>query len=512
MNLRGREWQAVSQSGGYGEAASSHNKTLSMHRWANWIAGFSGEFAHNAIVRFLPGEILRCAQNDRGGGHNYARSRKDDRGGGHNYARSRKDDRGGGHNYARSRKDDRGGGQNYAPGRRVGRQGCVVVDPFAGVGTTLVEAQRLGLDCVGFEINPFAALVCRVKLGAADVCLAELQDAVGGYNGFMAGADGRQPDSLPPAGFRSRIPFFSPAVERKVLFTLDYLDGLAPPVKDVFRVAFASVMVEFSNYSYEPSLGTRPGAGKPLVDDADVGGIVGGKLRDMAADIAELQQERDAADSGPEWRVYERSFFDAESCVDAASVDLVVTSPPYMNNYHYVRNSRPQLFWTGLVESSRELKGLETGNFGKFWQTVRGDGPIPLVPQLPRLAEEIAEIRGVNSDRGVYGGNGWANYVTAYMNDLDRFCELLARILKPGGTAVVVVGNSIVQGREVKVEERLCDIAELRGLSVEGVTRLRERVGSSIVGSGARLSGDGKAGLYDAAVALRRFRAGLFDF
>ena len=445
MNAPAHPWQAGAPGSGYGEAASSHNKTLSMHRWANWIAGFSGEFANSAIVQFLPAEI----------------------------------------------------------GRNNGLIG-VVLDPFAGVGTTLVEANRLGLECIGFEINPFAALVCRVKLTAANVCLAELQDAARGYDSFMASAAGREPDSSPPAGFRSRIPFFSPAVERKVLFTLDYMDDLPPRIKDIFRVAFASVMVEFSNYSYEPSLGTRPGAGKPLVADADVGGIVGGKLRDMSADIAEVQRDSSGGQYRPDWRVYERSFFDAESCLEAASVDLVVTSPPYMNNYHYVRNSRPQLFWTGLVESSPELKRLETGNFGKFWQTVRGDGPIELTPRLPQLEAEIAEIRRINSDRGVYGGNGWANYVTAYMNDLDRFCGLLARILKPGGTAVVVVGNSIVQGREIKVEERLCDIAELHGLSVVNVTKLRERVGSSIINSGARQRSKSKSALYDAAVAIHR--------
>ena len=387
----------------------------------------------------------------------------------------------------------------------------MVMDPFAGVGTTLVEANRLGLDSVGFEINPFAALVCRVKLGAVDVCLRELQESVKGYKGFMESADGREPHSSPPAGFRSRIPFFSPAVERKVLFTLDYMDDLPPRIKDIFRVAFASVMVEFSNYSYEPSLGTRPGAGKPLVDDADVGGTVGGKLRDMSVDIADVQRDgalRQAQDErrelAPDWRIFERSFFDAESCLEAASVDLVVTSPPYMNNYHYVRNSRPQLFWTGLVESSSELKRLETGNFGKFWQTVRGDGPIELTPRLPQLEAEIAEIRGINNERGVYGGNGWANYVAAYMNDLDNFCGLLNYALKPGGTAVVVVGNSIVQGREIKVEERLCEIAELRSLSVVSVTKLRERVGSSIINSGARLDAKGQLSLYDVAVTLRR--------
>ena len=431
---------AGDMAGGYGAAGAAQNKSLAMHRWANWIAGFSGEFARSAILRHAP----------------------------------------------------------------EGAAGAVVLDPFAGVGTTLLEANRLGLAGVGFEINPFAALVCRVKLGAGAVCLRELREGIEGYAAFMDGAGGRTPRSLPPAGFRSRIPFFSPAVERKVLLTLDYIGDLPASIRDIFRVAFASVMVEFSNYTYEPSLGTRPAAGKSLVWDAPVGRILAAKLGDMAADVAELQQERDGLEGGAGWTVYERSFFDAEGCLGAGSVDLVVTSPPYMNNYHYVRNSRPQLFWSGLVESAAELKRLETGNFGKFWQTVRGDEAIALVPELPGIAGEIAAIREVNRDRGVYGGGGWANYVTAYANDLDRFCGLLGILLKPGGTAVVVVGNSMVQGREVKVEGWLGGIAELRGLVVLDVVRLRDRVGSSIVNSGARLRGKSKSALYDAAVVIRR--------
>ena len=177
-----------------------------------------------------------------------------------------------------------------------------------------------------------------------------------------------------------------------------------------------------------------------------------------------------------------------------------------MNNYHYVRNSRPQMFWTGLVQSPSELKELETRNFGKFWQTVRGDSPIPLSPRLEAVAEEIEEIRGANNDRGVYGGNGWANYITTYMNDMERFCQVLAKILKPGGIAMVVVGNSIVQGKEIKVEERLREIAELCGLSVLEVAKLRERVGSSIINSGLRLRTGSKSALYDAGVVLCRPR------
>ena len=444
MNGQGHLW-GPDLIGDYGDAASSHNKSLSIHRWAKWIAGFSGEFARSAILRHLPSMESRDTT-------------------------------------------------------------LTVLDPFAGVGTTLIEASRLGLNTIGFEINPFAAMVCRVKMGAADIELDELRGGVEGYDSFMASIADSVPHSLPPAGFKSRIPFFSPAVERKVLFTLDYINSLPSKSKEFFNVALASVMVEFSNYTYEPSLGSRPGAGKPIVHDADVRRVVLAKLRDMIEDIADFQGKTAFTDRKPTWQIHQCSFFEAEELIGAESADLMVTSPPYMNNYHYVRNSRPQLFWSGLVQSAPELKRLEYDNFGKFWQTVRSSAPISLTPELPELEKEISEIRLINGHKGVYGGNGWANYIASYMNDLDTFCQKLTVVLKPGGIAVVVVGNSIVQGREIKVEERMREIAELNGLSVLEVAKLRERVGSSIINSGARLQTKSKSALYDAAIVLRRPR------
>ena len=52
----------------------------------------------------------------------------------------------------------------------------------------------------------------------------------------------------------------------------------------LFR-SFASLMVGFSNYSYEPSLGRRAAAGRPEVADFDVAGAVASKVNLMADDM-----------------------------------------------------------------------------------------------------------------------------------------------------------------------------------------------------------------------------------
>jgi adenine-specific DNA methylase len=51
----------------------------------------------------------------------------------------------------------------------------VILDPFSGGGTTLVEANRLGADTIGYELNPVAWYV--VKKSIDDVDLDALKEA-----------------------------------------------------------------------------------------------------------------------------------------------------------------------------------------------------------------------------------------------------------------------------------------------------------------------------------------------
>ena len=135
----------------------------------------------------------------------------------------------------------------------------VVLDPFAGVGTTLVEADLAGHEAVGFEINPYAAFVSQAKLKAHRVDPDYLRSTVGRFTVFMEKGvqRGTKPQTTPPAAFRTRTPFYSPKVEQKVLLALDFIADREPLIIDIYRLAFAATMVDYSNYSYEPSLAER---------------------------------------------------------------------------------------------------------------------------------------------------------------------------------------------------------------------------------------------------------------
>jgi len=430
---------------GFRDTAFSENHQRALHRWVPWIAGFSASFVD---------EVLKEVRQETSGP-------------------------------------------------------LTVLEPFAGVGTTLVEAMKKGHDAIGFEINPYAALALRLKTEAASYDVSALRERIDAFEGYMGGVchDGdATPESRPPEGFVSRVPFFSSRVERQVLLALDFIRGeTAAWIRDLFRLALGSVMVGFSNYSYEPSLGTRAAAGKRNIENADVQAVLVGKLEEMADDICFFQGVLDRFHPKPRARVYADSFFDAAGQVELHSVDVLITSPPYLNNYHYIRNTRPQMFWLDMVEKPADLKPMEKKSFGQFWQTVRSGPPVALEPDLPELAALLGELRHRNSERGVYGGAGWANYAATYFNDCLRFCRIARDQLRPRGKAVIIIGNNILQGIEFPTDRFFADIARQCGFEIVELHEVRtKRTGNSIINSSVRKGVVKKrVKLYETAIEMR---------
>jgi DNA modification methylase len=190
--------------------------------------------------------------------------------------------------------------------------------------------------------------------------------------------------------------------------------------------------------------------------------------------------------------------------VRPGSIDFLITSPPYLNNYHYIRNTRPQLFWLGLVQRRAQLKDMEHASFGKFWQTVRSGPSIDLQFDCAELTELLEELRHRSPHRGVYGGAGWANYAAAYFNDCHAFCRAAHGLMKPRGSAVVVIGNNILQGIEFKTDEYFAQIAQRCGFELVQLHRVRKkRTGSSIVNSSVRSGSPSlPVELYETAIEL----------
>ena len=246
--------------------------------------------------------------------------------------------------------------------------------------------------------------------------------------------------------------------------------------------------------------------GRPEVDDFPVTEVLAKKVSQMADDVAWYRHAR-AASERRDGRVLEKSFFDGYQDIEERSVDLLITSPPYLNNYHYNRNTRPHLYWLGFCSSPKDFKRLEKLNFGTYWQNARDQGRVELDPSIedPQIHQAIEKVSQKNPEKGIYGGLGWANYAALYFNDCVRFIRGAEWCLRPGATALIVIGNSILQGVPIPTDRFLAGIAEAHGFRIVDIHIPREaRVGNSIVNSSVRAGSGNGLRLYEAIVELRR--------
>ena len=427
----------------FSDPAFASNKTQPIHRWVPWIAGFSKEFVNDSIKRHI-----EC--------------------------------------------------------------NGTILDPFAGVGTTLVESHVTENDSIGFEINPYAYFACKTKINSLQIDEEMFNDEIERFSSFYIKNLNSKYHVLSkePNGFKTRIDFYSPKVLHKVLILMDFIQSIEDPnISDLFKLAFTSTMVKYSNYSYEPSLGTRRGSGKGDIEDYDVREVTIQKLLEFLKDIAWIKKTV-ANQRVPTSKIINDSFFNYKDHLSKKTIDLIITSPPYLNNYHYNRNTRPQIYWLGFANGPGDLKPLEESNFGNFWQTVRDREEIDFIFDVPDidLIEKLAQIKKINPEKGVYGGSGWANYAVSYFNDCYKFSKGIEFSLKKGGTALVVIGNSILQGITIPTDEYFAKIAESVGLEIVEIHIPRsKRIGNSIIQSDVRVSKPTKGHrLYEAIVELRK--------
>jgi SAM-dependent methyltransferase len=306
----------------------------------------------------------------------------------------------------------------------LSKPGQVVLDPFCGSGTVLVEGALCGRQAIGVDVNPLSVLLSRVKCARASrATMAGI--AKQAELAVQVAQDRRSEKALPHVRYS---PYDRRWFETHVLLELDSLHAHLqriddPRVREPLMLVFSSLMTKVSRKAGDSApreVGKRIASGYTIRHFAD-------RTRELLGQLEEYAKL--VGPKPPTVRTLEGDARRLQGVVDR-SIDLVVTSPPYPGVFDYLEHHELRLRWLGLEAD-------------KFARNEIGS------------RRQMAQLKQAAIDR--------------WREDFTKVLRSLARTLRPSGAACLVLADSVVGGQAVWADDLVPELAQNSQLDVVAI-------------------------------------------
>ncbi len=345
-----------------------------------------------------------------------------------------------------------------------------VLDPFVGSGTTCLACDEMGVESYGVEAHPFIYRVAQAKLSYdtdSERFIFKAENAFKHLRNVEANTE------------------HYPEIIRKCygLETLNYLDRFrqavereqdGSPEAGLLWMALVSSLRIVSEAGTAPWQYVLPGRRKTVPPSPEF--TIRKAVQMIFSDIKFMSKRAK--------RLAKLQVDDARKCssVPDAWATLVVTSPPYANNYDYADATRLEMAFLG------EIRG-----WGDLQETVRRhlvracSQHVPLksvnldevlaAPELAPIRDEIVavcgELSSVRLKRG--GKKTYNNMIACYFLDMAKTWTALRRVCAPSSEVCFVIGDSAPYGVYVPVIDWLGKLALSSGFETWTFEKLRDR-------------------------------------
>ena len=240
------------------------------------------------------------------------------------------------------------------------------LEPFCGSGTTPVELQNHQIRCYSFEVSPFMHLLAKVKL--------ERTYDVDTLVNYIKAVSEKLEHPVDDIRCVERVPFGDTVVYRDGMKKWNFhdcaLDGLLDVrnairtkvdddrYKNLFSIALASIILQCSNlFRNGKCLSYKKGWKDKVCNREDVHNLFLEKLNTIITDDVNAISKKSTLVHNSEYCYFGDVRKNIEKIPDG-SLDLIITSPPYLNSRDYTDIYMLELKVLQLVNSHEELRAL----------------------------------------------------------------------------------------------------------------------------------------------------------
>lgn len=327
-----------------------------------------------------------------------------------------------------------------------GSRESVTLDPFCGSGTTLVEGLLRGGVNIGLDIDPLARMITRAKTTSAS---ADTLEALSGEIQARWTAPAPQLRTS-MTGVKNFEHWFQTPQWGWVQSLFEIIPEMkcSDDERLFLMTVFSSILRRVSN-----------------ADDQSQKTYVSGTLPKSPPDVREtfFRSMKRAVGGQSDLTLKRNSHASISVPADgdgtniqlaSDSVDLAVTSPPYLDSVDYMYNMMIEYFWLG------PLLGVEDRlTFNRLRrESVGAKSPLNQTP-LPEYLEDLIRLDDLPTARRTAASEYFALMASHFRE--------ISRVLKPGMRYVFVVGNSQSRSNVIPMHDALVRQAAAEGLSLE---------------------------------------------
>lgn len=384
-----------------------------------------------------------------------------------------------------------------------------ILDPFAGSGTVLLEAlvnPRLPRTALGVEINPLARLISRVKTTPLSVRkLRKLYRAIAD--------NGRRPAPI-KLNSETIERWFSRAARNRLGILLGKIFEIeAGKYRDFFLVCFSKIIRDCSlaDPNVPPPVKLKPAKYKAdlslfremreFLDHSRYPDVRAVFEKVVSSNMARVQLLVETLNENDVQAKAQVIWDDAQqvsvgkyaadgainkrgaTALRSKSIGAIITSPPYLTAQKYVRSTKLELLWLRMAYDStlsnldRMTIGSERTNFKYNMGDKKGDKSDLLEAyreKMPLLRHVLNQIGKSSLDRALEVGQ--------YFVRMERVLREMHRVLRDDAYAVIVLGDSKVNGRPFATHSYLARFAEEIGFKLYLVLRDPIRTRGMLIG------------------------------
>lgn len=361
--------------------------------------------------------------------------------------------------------------------RELTKPGDIVLDPMCGSGTTLIEALLNNRKAIGFDIDPLAAIMAKVKSkhlnptylnDVLEILINNSQEAINDKKKELEGILTNKWD----VETKEFIDFwFSQSTQFELIALLSEIEKLPhPDLVNFFKLVFSSIIITKSGgVSNALDLAhTRPHKAKNITfKNTPVQNFhlfnetssTYSSSKIIKSALVEFKKKaviniKSLADIKKEAVLPTVAIGDTRQLpILDDYVDLIITSPPYASNaIDYMRAHKFSLVWFGYPISMLSKKRKD----------YIGSAAIGLNQNhyvFPENTTKVIELIKTADPRKALS-------VGRYYFESRQILHELFRVLKPGKTLIYVIGSSVIRGIDINVAICLQEIGESIGFNI----------------------------------------------